>query len=86
VTFWGGGGVGVGWGWGGGEVVMVTKKRKSFKVIYFKNLNISNIKANIFPSLFSQKNGFFENFFLEISWDEGWGRVGMKHEGPLGLN
>ena len=66
--------VGMGWGWGGGEVVMVTKKRKSLKVIDFKNFNILNLKANIFPSLFSQKNVFFENFFLEISWGEGWGR------------
>ena len=71
----------MGWGWGGGEVVMVTKKRKSFKVIYFKNFNISNIKANIFPSLFSQKNGFFsKNYFLKSR-----GGVVMKHEGHWGL-
>ena len=54
----------VGMGWGGGEVVMVTKKRKSLKVIDFKNFNILNLKANILPSLFSQKNVCFENFFL----------------------
>ena len=55
--------VGMGWGKGGGrdggEVVMVTKKRKSLKVIDFKNFNILNLKANILPSLFSQKNVFF---------------------------
>ena len=67
--------VGMGWGRGGGEVVMVTKKRKSLKVIDFKNFNILNLKANILPSLFSQKNVFF---LILFSQNLIGGRVGER--------
>ena len=51
----------------------LTKKRKTFRVIDFKNFTISNFKANIFQSLFSHKNALFWRFFsLEISWGGWW--------------
>jgi hypothetical protein len=75
------------WGRGGDGTwrhfgLKLTKKRKTFKGIDFKNFNIS---SPIFSRLFSQKNALLKFFFLKISWGRGWREVWMKHEGPLGL-
>ena len=67
-------------GWGRGRDgtwryfgLKLTKKRKTFKVIDFKNFKSLNLKANIFKSFFTEKCPFLTFFFsLEISWGRGW--------------
>ena len=49
-------------------------------------ISIARISKPIYSSLFSPKNALFWHFFFSKSHGGGVGGVGMKHEGPLGLN